>query len=1113
MKIPRHKRHPRLASASWLAIAALTAAATTGTAFAQDTATSSTATTASDTTAAASDDSSAQQVVVVGVRRSLKTAQQVKRDADTVVDSITATDIGAFPDKSVAEALQRVAGITVSRFAATGDTAHFSAEPSGVLVRGLQQVRSEFNGRDTFTANSSRGLSWGDVSPELMAGVDSYKNQTADMIEGGIAGSINLRTRVPFDSKGRLIALSVDASYGDVSNKTTPDISALYSNRWDTAIGEFGLMANLAYSHVVTETNGIQLGRMGTFCNDISATDPSVCNGSQFGTDGWAYIPSSTTLSSNSYDRQRSGVALAAQWQNHDHTMLATLQYNDTRYNNQFRERTVQLSAFSEYGKSVYDPNSSSETVEAADGTELTFGSNGLLSSGTMVSPIGWWGADNSASAQIATNSNGTQLVNACYSWNGCDPAQKGAGLSTTTRYSKNEEFTRDLSFNFKWDVNSHLKTNFDVQYVQSQVKNYDISVSLASYANFGLDLSGKYPVVTLSDPTNVNLSDGGYTNANNYSYYDVMDHMEDDDGHQLSTRFDAEYSFDDGGWLSSLKVGARYADREQTVRWSTYNWANVANTWTSSYTSNGCTGSQSEYYNIDSAANGCFNGYTPGLYETNSLGNSFFGGASGVTNQNQFVFMKMSLLENQQALASALGKSSLGVGSWTPLCERSDDVDGCFRQAEILGVSEKTLSGYAMLKFGGPDKTIFNGITVTGNAGLRWVQTVDESSGGISYPTSTWYESYSTQSCSDPLVSPAVTNISCWLGSDVTAFSDGTQVLSDTHKTHINFLPSFNVKFGLNDQWILRLAASRAMSRPDIGLLKNYVNITAPAIDVSNTSDYVTYDSSGNVNGYNFQYTASAGNPYLRPITADQFDLSLENYFASVGSFSFDLFYKQFHDYIQSGVYYRSFTNNGVTQSVKVTGPVNMEGAAIKGFEVAYQRYFDFLPAPFDGLGIQANYTHVVNNGITNTGLTTTSGDGSSGTSGNGQADSIDPHALEGLSKDSYNLITMYEKGPWAARLAYGWRSTYLVTAIDCCVGLPIWQKGSGQIDGSLRYRVNDHVELNLSGSNLTGANTVLLQQVAGDTTSTPGAAAVYMPYAWYKNDRRIQLGVRFKY
>jgi len=151
----------------------------------------------------AADAPGAKDVVITGVRRALESARQRKRNADTVIDSISATDIGAFPDKSVAEALQRVPGVSVTRFAIPTDPAHFTTEPSGVLVRGLPQVRNEFNGRDAFSANAGRALSWGDVPAELLGGVDIYKNQTADLIEGGIAGLVNLRTRVPFDSTDR----------------------------------------------------------------------------------------------------------------------------------------------------------------------------------------------------------------------------------------------------------------------------------------------------------------------------------------------------------------------------------------------------------------------------------------------------------------------------------------------------------------------------------------------------------------------------------------------------------------------------------------------------------------------------------------------------------------------------------------------------------------------------------------------------------------------------------------------------------------------------------------------------------------------------------------------
>src|SRR5437763_3671888 len=136
-----------------------------GPAFAQDQSTSDTAatplsqrTSTNNPTPPSAPEKNA--IIVTGTRAALRTSQQIKRNADTVVDSITSNDIGAFPDKSVAEALQRVPGITVNRFAATNDTAHFSAEPSGVIIRGLPQVRSEFDGRDTFSANSGRGISW-----------------------------------------------------------------------------------------------------------------------------------------------------------------------------------------------------------------------------------------------------------------------------------------------------------------------------------------------------------------------------------------------------------------------------------------------------------------------------------------------------------------------------------------------------------------------------------------------------------------------------------------------------------------------------------------------------------------------------------------------------------------------------------------------------------------------------------------------------------------------------------------------------------------------------------------------------------------------------------------
>jgi TonB-dependent receptor len=1093
--------------------------------------------TSTDTSSTKKADDTAQEVVVVGVRKSLKTAQQIKKDADTVVDSITATDIGAFPDKSVAEALQRVAGITVSRFAATGDTAHFSAEPSGVLVRGLPQVRSEFNGRDTFSANSSRGLSWGDVSPELMGGVDTYKNQTADLIEGGIAGSINLRTRLPFDQKGQLMALSADLAYHDLAKKTTPDISGIYSNRWDTSIGEFGAMVNYAYSLVKTDTQGDQLSRVKIF--DTSVFGTPVTNADP---KGRAYIPSGVTYHDTLYTRTRKGIAAAAQWQNHDHTLLATLQYNDSSYSNAWEEHYVSASAFGVWQLPADDVSTDKTVVEPLAGTPaFTFDNSGFFMTGNQTQKL----TDSSASGPFGMNDAGQPFFSGCYDWAGKTDAQcrQAPNIGTGTRYAITKEKTKDTSFNLKWDPSAQIHANFDVQYVDATTDNYDITADTATYGNTYFDNTGKYPKVTITTPTaaqNFAANAGGVATPSNYHYNDLMDHAETSAGHELALRADVQYNFAGGGWLDSLKTGVRYADREQRLRWSTYNWAGLVNPWSGSAATGAC-------YSITSA---CY----PKEYETLAFSpNLLGGGLINGPNNNMFVFTKMSAIKDRAGFAAAMNEVALGQNydkltgktfdptkptdfpGWTPLCNRNatdvnwmsnngndGDVDGCYRRQELTTVSEKTFAGYVELKFGGNDKTLF-GKPLDGNIGVRYVVTEDASKGYINYPGSSFY--LGAAGCTPPAAgstaNPSINCISLAGAPNVAnavAFSNGASSRLNADVTHIDWLPSLNLRLKLNDQWQLRFAASRAMSRPDMGYFKNFVAISAPSFDTNcTTSGACVKNAQGIPTDYIPKWTASAGNPGIKPTTADQFDFTAEDYFASVGSFTFDAFYKKFYNYIEYGSYAQNFTNNGVTETVRINGPINGDGATIKGFELAYQRFFDFLPGIWSGFGIQANYTHLVNTGITNTHVSDVSGSGDLNTGGSGidsSVEAIDPHALEGLSDDSYNVVAMYEKGSWAARLAYNWRSKYLVSASDCCVGLPVWQHAYGQLDGSVRYKVNNNIEVSLEASNILGANTVLQQQVEGDIPGkTPNAPMKLVPNAWWKNDKNFQLGVRLKY
>ncbi|WP_288129944.1 TonB-dependent receptor [Microbulbifer sp.] len=1066
-----------------------------------------------------------EEVVVQGMRMSLESAQDIKRHAPTVVDSITAKDLGSFPDKSVAEALQRVAGITVNRFAATSDTAHFSAEPSGVVVRGLNQVRTEFNGRDSFSANSSRGLSWSDVSPELMSGVDTYKNQMAELIEGGIAGTVNMRTRVPFDQDGDLIALSINTNYSDLSEEATPEASGLYSTRWETGVGEFGILANFAYSDVTTKTDGSQLFRMNRF-RDV------------YDDDSLYYIPGGVNMRENVYERERKGGALAFQFQNPNETVVFTSQYNRSEYENAWEEYVVQASpADLSYGQSVYHEITAAENFlndpgstipRPATGTgPFTFNANGMFQTGVLASGMGWFGTD----TVDATNAAGEPFVNACYDWTDCpvEQQQRGVGMNTATRSNNNQNMTQDLSFNVKWAISDRVRSHFDVQYVESEVQNYDIDVGFASYANLDLDLRGERPKINLLDPSNVNMSEGNWSNPNNYRIHSIMDHVEDSEGDQLALRADFEFDIDNG-WMESIKTGVRWAERDQQVRWSGYNWQNVANDWGG--------GSQAAYYNLDNhdPANGAggqpgFTGYPEGFYEVRNFGNSNYHDI----NVNQFVFADMDLLQNRQAMANALGASALGFAGgtgWDPVCsnigDRSDEVPGtCFTPAEIADVNEETQALYVQFNFGGADTELFD-IPFSGNIGLRYVKTIDTSGGGIALPrlgdeyfftldpdTGERIPDPTRQNlgCADVEVedgqpTPAVSGtLGCYLTLADAQFANGATQSSETETTHHNILPSFNIKFDLTEEVLLRFAASKAIARPDIGNLRNYVGVSTLLPDTSNADDPLwVKNEDGEITGAQIGLVGDAQNPFLKPIEATQYDLALEYYFADVGSMTFTLFQKDFDHYIQFGRYYREFTNNGVTRTAEIRGPLNGEGASIKGFEVAFQRFFDFLPEPFNGLGVQANYTYIDNNGITNTGVQSQQVQGTTVTD---QApDTIGVDRLEGLSDNAFNLVGMYEKGDIQARLAYSWRDEYMVTAIDCCVAYPVWTDAYGSLDGSIRYSLTDNMDISFQGSNLMNEETVTRQQV----TSVEDGGKL-MPNSRFTNGRLYMLGLRYQF
>jgi TonB-dependent receptor len=1075
------------------------------------------------------------EIVVVGEKQAISVSQNIKRDASTFVDSITATDIGTFPDKSASDALQRLPGITVNRLQSNDDSTHPSGEPTNILIRGLTQVRTEFDGRDTFSADSGRGLNFNDISPELLSRADAYKNQTAEMIEGGIAGSVDLRTRLPFDQEGPVIVGALQGDYGDRSKDLTPAYSVLASDSINSSVGRFGLLLDYSRSHVITRTQNVIMDKIDTYCSAgygtsahaiVNADGSIPCTANPFGGTGWAFAPDGIRYSQVDYDRDRIGSTIAGQYQNNAKSFLATVQYMDSSYHNKWLEDASHaILDGTYYGTPAFDPRA---TSILAGSSGLVFGSNGMLQSGLLTQLHGSWAGSNSPNIQDAINTGsavpGVPFVNDCGPGFTCASTRDGLYFQDEARDFDHSEDTKDLSINLRWDITDRLHSSFDAQYIDARVRNNDILVASGSMANYQYSVNGDgMPQVSLQPGSNVNYAAGGLSNPHNYWIPFIQGHAENDGGIESAFRGDFTFDIHKGGWLDSLKVGARYADRSQTVRYSTFNWTPIAANWNCNGPGFNADNTSAGAYPACAGGHAPFSGYGAGIWGTTNFNNFY---SNGAFPNGSLVFLNNATITNMsrlvQALSGATTNSPIGSG-YTPICDRPDaTVDGCYTPSEVMHVEEKTDAGYLMLNFGGKDSNIFGGINVVGNLGVRVVRTQEISDGSISYPDAT--NLLALPPCSAPLGPNSVVNPSCYLTPQVVAFSSGGGTSNTFTGSHTNALPSFNVRFGLDQKDYVRFAYSRALSRPDIGLLRNFVSINSPFISTTPDSPYVIYNSptaahtAANVVGYNWVFNSTAGNAGLLPEIADQFDLSYERYFNSSSSLTLGLFYKKLTNSLSYSNFGREFTNNGATETAQILGPINeKDGGRLKGLEAAYQTFFDFLPNPFNGLGVQMNYTYVGQTGIHNSNLIDATSGGGVGAVGAGvpvvTGVVIDSHSLAGVSQNTFNLVGLYEKGPVGLRLAYNWRSRYLTANLDCCIGLPVFQKAAGFLDGSVRVSVGSHVELSLDVANILDTKTVYQQQIFGDSPATPGAAAVFRDSGWSLMDRRYQAGVRAKF
>lgn len=181
-------------------------------------------------------------VVATGIRASLENALVEKRNADSLVEVILSEDIGKLPDQNLAEVLENITGIQITRTAGVG---------TGVQIRGTNDNRVEINGVSTVGAGSNRvGISFEDVNPAIIAGVEVIKAPEAATIEGSVGGTVNLRTIRPLDLTDTLASVRVQGEYSELSTEgITPRLSGALGKKWENASGqEIGFVISGSYA-------------------------------------------------------------------------------------------------------------------------------------------------------------------------------------------------------------------------------------------------------------------------------------------------------------------------------------------------------------------------------------------------------------------------------------------------------------------------------------------------------------------------------------------------------------------------------------------------------------------------------------------------------------------------------------------------------------------------------------------------------------------------------------------------------------------------------------------------------------------------------------------------
>ncbi|CAM2011657.1 TonB-dependent receptor [Acanthopleuribacter pedis] len=939
-----------------------------------------------------------EELVVRGSRKIVRNQIEIKRDAVTIVDGISADEIDNIPALSIGEALETLTGASSHRE---------NGGATEISIRGLGPFLSAtfFNGREATNGSGDRAVNFSQFPSELMSKLAISKTQDAALIEGGVAGVIQLETLKPLNFSERRFQL-------DLKGNFNPD----QQNIRDAEEGDLGARATLSYVDQFELPYGGAFGiSLGYQISDTSQPEAEVRGSSPTGSSLWACI-NDPDVTNEGFHRDSSGDC-------EDQIDGSNNQGYDTRINPEtgqaysagspfafapssrgFRQNDTSEERDSYFGAFQWRPNDAwdinldlqfSERVQAEQRHDLNFANQRRVTPGVT-------------GPNLVTTANG-----AVVEWMGTTAIESNSEV-----YSRTEDYMGG-GLNVRHRVNPQLSLTADLSF--SETTREELQISLRTQSDnqdiFNQDTPGGYqPLVSWN--THSGIPQFTITN------FDVTDHRLFSDEYRVridsdvdrtnriqAARLDMDWMINRGG-IHHLQAGVRVSEQD---------YLNLGGT---RFTTGNLDDSSQEERDLIALINQeCAIPFP----ESDFLASQRDGNL--VTHIDSETGEVLSGTGNQWATFDTMCVTRMILAAQGTEFAYPAQIR---ESPSTTDVTEATTAAYAMATYGG----VWGERAYRGNFGVRAVNTAVTSR---AYRTD--YE--------------IITDTGGFLSIQPVA-DGGFERVSAKHD-YTELLPSFNIVVNLSDDHILRGGIYRAMSRPDPGDLGyNRSFQLNGAEDITDPNDLIN-----NVSG--------SGNPFTDPLMSWNLDTSIEWYANADSLLAASFYFKQFTGGFEQVRFLESFQIDGQPIEAEYTvSQTNDDTSDLYGIELTVTHRFSRLPGVLKGLGTKLSYNYADSDfefEDSNYGTVTLRNlDGSTTQLTQGI---IAPGNVPGFSEHVFSGQLYYQLGEFDTQVLYKYRSEYFQpytsngTRLRYVGDVGVWEARAS-------YRLSKSIKINVTGINL---------------------------------------------